>query len=576
MNNADPNDIRDLYAAYNTTAVFAEQCLKLNNLDGDLVPMKPAPSQIKLWRRIDRAIARKGFARIVVLKARRVMVSMGTAAEFFRRTAFEPGKKALVLAHRDKAALNLFDYYYTFAKNYQPLSNGTASLALPSIVSDTAQRLEFANGASIAAFTGGNPDATRSFGAQLLHLSELAFMDSAQEMLRAATNVIPLRPGTIIVAESTANGQGNPFEQLYSSAGNGNAIWEQFFFAWWEHPENWMKLPCEPYVFQSKLTRNEQDLRQKYGLKLEQLYWRRCKIDELKGDVDGFNQEYPGCPEDAFLASGSPRFQLSLVNRHKADVGFSTGNLRSEMIGTRRQFYFDGEREGRGPLRVWEMPIEGREYVIGADPARGIDVSAQKGGNKDPDYTVAQVVDLKTGRQVATYRERTEPTPGARYISDLARWFNHAFIVPEANELGFLQSLLAEYPNELIYRREPGADYMASATLHQMGFLTTSKSKPQLVAALEGTLFDGSIQIVNPHTLEEMARYVRKPNGTTEAAEGNHDDEVIALALAVVGLKVAPEVMAMTKRYQAQVTQFINQPTLQVYGRRKTNKRDPD
>ncbi len=49
--------------------------------------------------------------------------------------------------------------------------------------------------------------------------------------------------------------------------------------------------------------------RAKYSLTLEQLYWRRWAIDsKCEGSADLFRQEYPGCPEEAFLGSGRPRF----------------------------------------------------------------------------------------------------------------------------------------------------------------------------------------------------------------------------------------------------------------------------
>ena len=123
---------------------------------------------------------------------------------------------------------------------------------------------------------------------------------------------VPDEPGTMIVIESTANGF-NDFKDKWDLAVECQRTGEEgfvpIFFAWWEMPGYRRRVPNG-----FRRTDEEQELAETYGLDDEQLSWRRYTINtKCGGDVNRFRQEYPSCPEEAFIASGSCVFNQAAI-----------------------------------------------------------------------------------------------------------------------------------------------------------------------------------------------------------------------------------------------------------------------
>ena len=133
----------------------------------------------------------------------------------------------------------------------------------------------------------------------------------------------------------------------------------------------------------------------KHGCTLEQLNWRRSTIrNECDGDLDKFHQEYPSTPEEAFLVSGRPRFNVKILKKMLSVssppkmVGYLVNGLQGPEL----------ELNQKGYLKIWAAPLTGRKYVIGGDVAEG---HIQREDTKEPDYSCLQVLDRKTLEQVA-------------------------------------------------------------------------------------------------------------------------------------------------------------------------------
>jgi hypothetical protein len=192
---------------------------------------------------------------------------------------------------------------------------------------------------------------------------------------------------------------------------------------------------------------------------------------------------------------------------------------------------------------MYRRPDPEGEYVIGADPSEGKDVKSGEPGNQDPDYSVAAVFDARTGEQVAKIRARIQPAVFGDSLYALGWFYNWAYLVPEAKGagLGTVEKLLElQYPLEKLYKRRPEADVAGSTQLQFYGYETTNVNRPQLVSGLDNALIDGSIILRDPNSVQECRTFVIKSSGKAEQAEGCHDDEVIAVALAVIGLRTMP------------------------------------
>lgn len=534
---------------------FATQSLKLRDLDGNLIDFKPYPAQMRLWRlrqRCESANNGTGYSRIVVLKGRRVMISMATAAQGWHGTAFTPGRHWAVFANSQRNTQEIFSYYDTFHRNYKPFGPEGCQLALPPLVSDTANMLEYANGAWIQCITGGSPksvESARGMGLWGAHISEAPYIGNLDKLLTALTATIPKRPGTMLVVEGTANGEGDTFHHLVKLAMAGNSAWKLLFFGSHEHPVNRVKLDQSPESFRRSLTEEEHFMMERLGCDLEYLYWRRITIDaDYKGDVNKFRQEHPTTVAEAFLTSGRKRFSIPAIERQPVQDEAPRGSLTAIRHGARHKLIFRPDHMGNGPLTIFQAPIAGKRYVMGGDPSKGIDVSARKGNSSDPDYSSLVVLDLDTGIQVATYRARETPMQFARSSADVGQYYNWAFFCPERNELGYIEELLRlDYPAQALYMAERDPGDLSGIDPHQIGWLTTGNaqggSRTVLISALESALEDGEIQVVDPVVIDELRSFIVLPTGRAEAALGSHDDTVFALALAVIAKRFAPRVM---------------------------------
>jgi hypothetical protein len=382
-------------------------------------------------------------------------------------------------------------------------------------------------------------------------LDEFAFCPNAAALTVSILPSVPDDADTDIVIGSTANGVGGSFYELCQKARSGESEYQFLFFGWWEHPPYRRDLEITHNEFEKSLARNhplfgdELSERANYNLVPEQLNWRRWKIREicdLGGSLDTFRQEYPGNPEEAFISSGRPVFDHNALSRMPIIRDGLTGELAVEDVGTRQRILFRAREDGRGSLAIYRRPQPYEEYVIGGDPAQGLDVRDGTPGNTDPDYSVACVLNRKTGEQVARFRAREQPAVFAQTMYDLGWFYNWAYIVPEAIGvgLGAIEKLIElQYPLDRIHRRRAGADRL-SALLQDYGFETNIVMRPQLVSAVQEAVRQQAVIIRDPNTVQECRTFVFKPNGKAEHAEQCHDDEVLALALAVIGLRFAP------------------------------------
>lgn len=174
----------------------------------------------------------------------------------------------------------------------------------------------------------------------------------------------------------------------------------------------------------------------------------------------------------------------------------------------------------QGDLTVYEMPQKGHPYVIGCDTA-----------GEGSDWFVAQVLDNSNGRLVAKYRVRTDEDLFARQVYCLGKWYNTALIGIESN--------FSTHPNKELQRlRYPKLflrqveDKITNSFTMSVGFRTDRLTRPVIIAELVGVMREHPELINDEETLNEMLTFGRNQKGRPEAAEGAHDDCVMALAIA--------------------------------------------
>ncbi len=196
----------------------------------------------------------------------------------------------------------------------------------------------------------------------------------------------------------------------------------------------------------------------------------------------------------------------------RGDFGYSYDGLRIDSV----TFRVDDD----GELIVYESPKDGHPYVIGCDTA-----------GDGSDWFVAQVLDNSNGRLVAKLRIQTDEDLFARKVYCLGRYYNDALIGVEANFSTHPIRELERLGYPKLYVREV-LDSMTKKTKMALGFRTDSLTRPVIISELKTIMREHPDLVNDEETLNEMLTFGRNSKGRPEAAEGAHDDCVMALAIA--------------------------------------------
>ncbi len=146
------------------------------------------------------------------------------------------------------------------------------------------------------------------------------------------------------------------------------------------------------------------------------------------------------------------------------------------------------------------------------------------GGGSQGDYTAVQVIDAQTALQCAEAQIRCTVLETAQLAANLAREYGGAVVVVERNNHG--SAVIAFLRSVCGYDRlfqQGGQD----------GWLTTVISRPQVLALMACALVETPAIFSSRRLLMECRSFVRKENGRTEAQAGEHDDCVLAMAIAL-------------------------------------------
>jgi hypothetical protein len=361
----------------------------------------------------------------------------------------------------------------------------------------------------------------RSLTVMFLHVSEAGFIED--ERLSNSLQSVP-EEGEVIL-ESTSNGAGGLFYdnwQLYKDD-PGGAPFRGHFFPWFdnypENPDNWTGRVL-------KYTERERELKELYKLEDYHLAWRRWKINEsFQGDDAKFEIEYPSDDISCFMSGHNQIFSLSTLKAQESFVKdpMYKGRLESEG-GSKVSFYADDKK---GMLEVWALPKAGELYGMGVDVAEGI----------GEDFTVAVVLNKKTGEQVAMLRGYIKPFEMAEEVYKLGKFYNYCWVCPEMNSIGdgMVRDLIEKNYSKL-YKREVW-DTITKTKTKQIGFRTQGNTKPTVVNSFVKACQDGSFRTRSKVLLNEMTSFVQLATKTGrsmryEAKPGKKDDCVMAASLA--------------------------------------------
>lgn len=471
------DDVSDILDGRTAGVFLAETLLQVRARNRRYVQLIP--------NRVQKEYERRRGQRNIVLKARQLGISTWIAGRFFLKTITHPGTLTVQVAHTQEAAEEIFGIVHRFLQRLpselrrDTLKTSRASarqIVFPTL--DSEYRVE----------TAGDGNAGRGMTIQNLHCSEVARWpgDAAETMagLRAA-----LAPEGELVLESTPNGAGGCFYNEWRHAGEKESGIVRHFFPWW-----WEAHYVTVAVAEADLTEEERQMMFNSGLNREQIGFRRL----LKGSFRGLaKQEYAESAEDCFLASGDCEFDVEAIERRLREV--------REPVETRLA----------GRLLIWYPAVKEHRYLVAVDPA---------GGGSEGDYSAIQVMELKTGLQCAELQAKLGTLDLAQAAAALGREYNGALLVVERNNHG--SGVLAYLKS--VCRYDPVYEQQG-----QEGWLTSSVSRPNMLGKLGAALVETPEIFKSRRFLQECRSFVRQANGKTGAQAGEHDDCVMAMAIAL-------------------------------------------
>ena len=147
------------------------------------------------------------------------------------------------------------------------------------------------------------------------------------------------------------------------------------------------------------------------------------------------------------------------------------------------------------------------------------------------DWFTGQVLDNITGRQAAVLRHQYDEDQYARQMYCLGKYYNDALLGVEVNYSTYPVKLLEmlRYPRQ--YMREL-PDRIGTEYKKALGWETTSRTRPVSIAQLVQAFREDPELVRDRGTLMEMRVFQYNDDHRPEALPGEHDDLVMALAIA--------------------------------------------
>jgi len=447
------------------------------------IRLKKGGTKLLHLNRAQREYSQKCGKKNIVLKARQVGITTYIAARFFIQTITRPGTLAVQVAHSLESAEAIFGIVRRF---WEKLPEGLRKGALIHSRANVHQ-LVFPLLDSEYRVETADANAGRGMTIHYLHCSEVSRWprDAAETLasLRAA-----VAPDGEIVLESTPNGAAGAFYNEWQRARETGYV--QHFFPWW-YEESYREIGDKENVL--PLTAEELAVKNMYGLDVAQIAWRRKQRMTLGGLA---GQEYTEDGSSCFLSSGECVFELEAIDKAASMAGAAV------------------QLQDNGRLVIWLPPQDGRHYIIGVDAA---------GGGSEGDYACAEVLERALGLQCAELRGHFGPLELARRVVELGKMYGRALLAVERNNHGYgVLAHLRDMGYANIYEKDG-----------QLGWLTSAASRPAMIENMAAVLLAEPTLFHSPRLLEECRTFVRHPDGSAAAADGAHDDCVMAMAIAL-------------------------------------------
>lgn len=508
--------------------------LKIMTMEGNIEPLVLNDAQLKVHNTLE--LQRKAGLpmRIIVLKARREGVSTYSEARFFSEINFKQNRIACICSADLESSHKVFRMTKLFQDSLpKSMKRGT----------DYSNRNEISYAAPhrsvFAVQTAGKDVLGRGGLVHYFHPTEFAFWDKAKEQFGGAVQEVPDSPDTIVIIESTANGVGGAFYDMYMQAEQdfrqskdlGNYL--PVFLPWYGFLNYQKNVPAGFEIgkahssgYPDDWLSPEQELVDRFRCIPEQLMWRRWAIkNKCQGDLSLFKQEYPGSVQEAFQSTGRPVFSHAMLDR-QTKVAALSGRychfIDRELIPTEGTF---------NNFKVCRTVQRGHQYSIGIDTMEGKLVD-QNDPKSEGDRHGVVVFDRNDLTPVCIYQGAGSQSELAKRVIECGKYYNDAYLCPEVNNGMEFLSVLKESGYENIYTRKKDTDKWSDKDSENLGWKTTAVTRAWLVNSFITFVNEGHT-ILFPEIIKEMRTFIYDKQGKAVHASGKWDDLLFAYMLSV-------------------------------------------
>lgn len=490
----------ELAEAMSDPVGFPSCFVQIPNKDRQRVPFVPWPVQERLLRSFT--------GRDVVVKDSQCGSTSIFSEEFLRDTVLNPDTTTVIMSHNEETTKRLLRRTWVM---FDSLPNWMK----PRVDHNSANELRFPDINSVIYIATAKAEvAGRGEPIHNLLFSEYAFYgrDAKNRIVLPAIERVPSNGR--VIKESTPNGQDELLYQDVQEIRAGERFETLHVVPWWENITNvepegsqWVP-PDEKQDFE--WTVEEEGLSNKaleysgVPLTMEQVRWRRRKIRDM-GQL--FYQEHLEDLDTCFIVMGEPYYNPVRMLQLQA------GCYRPQRVQ-------DCPIER---TQVWFPPEEGKVYVMGVDPGQG-----------KVTESVASIWEWRIEggpKHCASLATMDDPLSFDQPVLALARWYNDALIVPEANGHG--QGLIALLRNwhRLYYRTTIGTGRISQT---EIGWLTTAATKPFMMQQMDLQL--PVLETYDSRLVNQIAAW-RKDTEQRPIVNGM-TDHFMAACLALVAMAV--------------------------------------
>ena len=367
-----------------------------------------------LWPGQERALsAMHEHERVVLLKARQNGFSWLCLGLGLHRFVCRPGSAGLLISLRETEAKDLL-------RRFRGMHARLPSwMRARELVRDEGTALEASTGSKVMALPANRGD---SYTAAWALIDEAALIPHLGDLLDSVEPTVADGGQLWMVSRANKRDPAGSFARIARQAIRGDGQWRGVFSAWHERP----------------------------GRDAAWYERQRQRSLDKDGTLDQLHGQFPSSPDEALAPSSAnrrlPAQWLDPVYEERPPLRGAQG--APALLG----------------LRIYHLPVAGVRYVIGADPAAGLQTG---------DDSAAVVVEAVTGRECAVWQGKLEPHavfPDG--LAQLSRWYGGkgaaAEVLVERNSLGVgVVAALEERGVPLLQGPDGKAGYAKTETTKQ-------------------------------------------------------------------------------------------------------------